>query len=164
MILLLAIAIGTLFAGAVYLMLRRSVVKLILGLVLLSHGVNLLHNTKAVLCADTTTDALYPFVNKWLNRFRHSSVIIPGTNVKMQIAITDMPVSNHSGYRAFSALIIQIQISQPLPHILNQLIQQRYWHRYVILQGERYKYTVSIPYKLTQILNMLLGYLRAMPR
>ena len=42
MILLLAISIGTLFAGAVYLMLRRSVVKLILGLVLLSHGVNLL--------------------------------------------------------------------------------------------------------------------------
>ncbi|WP_322488329.1 sodium:proton antiporter [Chloroflexus sp.] len=42
MIILLAIAIGSLFAGATYLMLRRSVVKLILGLILLSHGVNLL--------------------------------------------------------------------------------------------------------------------------
>ncbi|GAB4433731.1 MAG: NADH-quinone oxidoreductase subunit K [Chloroflexi bacterium OHK40] len=42
MVLLLAIAIGSLFGGAIYLMLRRSVVKLILGLVLLSHGVNLL--------------------------------------------------------------------------------------------------------------------------
>jgi len=42
MVVLLAIAIGSLFGGAIYLMLRRSVVKLILGLVLLSHGVNLL--------------------------------------------------------------------------------------------------------------------------
>lgn len=42
MILLLAIAIGALFGGAVYMMLRRSVVKLILGLIMLSHGVNLL--------------------------------------------------------------------------------------------------------------------------
>ncbi|RRR69914.1 MAG: Na+/H+ antiporter subunit C [Candidatus Viridilinea halotolerans] len=42
MIFLLAIAIGSLFAGAVYLILRRSVAKLILGLMLLSHAVNLL--------------------------------------------------------------------------------------------------------------------------
>ncbi|MEF3273154.1 MAG: NADH-quinone oxidoreductase subunit K [Chloroflexus sp.] len=42
MIILLAIAIGSLFAGATYLVLRRSVVKLILGLIMLSHGVNLL--------------------------------------------------------------------------------------------------------------------------
>lgn len=42
MILLLAVVIGTLFAGAIYMLLRRSVVKVILGLVMLSHGVNLL--------------------------------------------------------------------------------------------------------------------------
>ncbi len=42
MTLILSLVVGTLFAGAVYLMLRRSVVKLILGLILLSHGVNLL--------------------------------------------------------------------------------------------------------------------------
>ncbi|MCG8353200.1 MAG: NADH-quinone oxidoreductase subunit K [Chloroflexales bacterium] len=42
MILLLSLVIGLLFAGAAYLMLRRSVVKLILGLILLSHGANLL--------------------------------------------------------------------------------------------------------------------------
>ncbi|MFV9506689.1 MAG: NADH-quinone oxidoreductase subunit K [Oscillochloridaceae bacterium umkhey_bin13] len=42
MILLLAIVIGSLFAGAIYLLLRRSVVKVILGLLMLSHGVNLL--------------------------------------------------------------------------------------------------------------------------
>ncbi|NJM06333.1 cation:proton antiporter [Candidatus Gracilibacteria bacterium] len=42
MLLLLSIVIGCLFAGATYLMLRRSVVKLILGMMLLAHGVNLL--------------------------------------------------------------------------------------------------------------------------
>jgi multicomponent Na+:H+ antiporter subunit C len=38
----LSLVVGVLFAGATYMMLRRSVVKLILGLVLLSHGTNLL--------------------------------------------------------------------------------------------------------------------------
>ncbi|HMQ35270.1 MAG TPA: NADH-quinone oxidoreductase subunit K [Chloroflexaceae bacterium] len=38
----LSLVVGVLYAGAVYLMLRRSVVQLILGLVLLSHGTNLL--------------------------------------------------------------------------------------------------------------------------
>ncbi len=38
----LSLVVGVLFAGAIYLMLRRSVVQLILGLVLLSHGTNLL--------------------------------------------------------------------------------------------------------------------------
>lgn len=42
MTLILSLVVGVLFAGAAYLMLRRSVVKLILGLVLLSHGTNLL--------------------------------------------------------------------------------------------------------------------------
>ncbi|HMQ35279.1 MAG TPA: NADH-quinone oxidoreductase subunit K [Chloroflexaceae bacterium] len=39
---ILSLVVGTLFATAIYLMLRRSVVKLILGLVLLSHGAHLL--------------------------------------------------------------------------------------------------------------------------
>jgi len=42
MSLLLAVAIGIVFACAVYLLLRRNVVRLILGLTLLAHGVNLL--------------------------------------------------------------------------------------------------------------------------
>jgi multicomponent Na+:H+ antiporter subunit C len=42
MTLVLSLVVGVLFAGATYLMLRRSVVKLLLGLVLLSHGTNLL--------------------------------------------------------------------------------------------------------------------------
>lgn len=38
----LALVIGCLYAGGVYMMLRRSLFKLVLGLVLLSHGSNLL--------------------------------------------------------------------------------------------------------------------------
>lgn len=39
---LLALVIGCLYASGIYMMLRRSLFKLILGLVLLSHGANLL--------------------------------------------------------------------------------------------------------------------------
>ena len=39
---LLALVIGTLFASGTYLILRRSITKLLLGLMLLSHGANLL--------------------------------------------------------------------------------------------------------------------------
>lgn len=38
----LAIAIGALFASGTYLILRRSITKLLLGLMLLAHGANLL--------------------------------------------------------------------------------------------------------------------------
>lgn len=44
---LLAIVIGCLYAAGIYMMLRRSLFKLILGLVLLSHGANLLIFTAA---------------------------------------------------------------------------------------------------------------------
>ena len=39
---LLAVVVGGLYAAGIYMMLRRSLFKLILGLVLLSHGANLL--------------------------------------------------------------------------------------------------------------------------
>lgn len=39
---LLALLVGILYAAGVYMLLRRSIVKLILGLVLLSHAANLL--------------------------------------------------------------------------------------------------------------------------
>jgi multicomponent Na+:H+ antiporter subunit C len=42
MALLLALTIGCLYATGIYMMLRRSLFKLILGLVLISHGANLL--------------------------------------------------------------------------------------------------------------------------
>lgn len=45
--LLLAITIGALYAAAAYLLLRRSVVKLILGIAVLSQAVNLLIFTSA---------------------------------------------------------------------------------------------------------------------
>jgi multicomponent Na+:H+ antiporter subunit C len=44
---LLALIIGCLYTSGVYLMLRRSLFKLILGLILLSHGANLLIFTAA---------------------------------------------------------------------------------------------------------------------
>lgn len=40
--LLLAITIGILYASGIYMMLRRSLVKMIIGLILLGNGVNLL--------------------------------------------------------------------------------------------------------------------------
>lgn len=42
MVVLLAILVGGLFAAGIYLILRRSIVKLIFGLVLISHGANML--------------------------------------------------------------------------------------------------------------------------
>jgi multicomponent Na+:H+ antiporter subunit C len=39
---LLAIVVGTLFSTGIYMILRRTIVKLIIGFLLLSHGVNLL--------------------------------------------------------------------------------------------------------------------------
>jgi multicomponent Na+:H+ antiporter subunit C len=39
---LLAIVVGTLYAGGLYLMMRRNFIQLIIGLGLLSHGANLL--------------------------------------------------------------------------------------------------------------------------
>lgn len=44
---LLAILIGLLYAGALYMMMRRHLVRLIVGLALLSHGANLLIFTSA---------------------------------------------------------------------------------------------------------------------
>ena len=59
MTLVLSLVVGVLFAGAVYLMLRRSVVQLILGLVLLSHGTNLL----LFLMGDGVVRGSTPFVD-----------------------------------------------------------------------------------------------------
>lgn len=39
---ILALVIGGLFAGGVYMLLRRNLIKLIIGLILLGHGANLL--------------------------------------------------------------------------------------------------------------------------
>ena len=39
---LLVLIVGALFAGGTYMLLRRSIVKLVIGLILLGHGANLL--------------------------------------------------------------------------------------------------------------------------
>lgn len=44
---LLALAVGVLYATAIYMMLRRSIVKLVIGLMLLSNAANLLIFTSA---------------------------------------------------------------------------------------------------------------------
>jgi multicomponent Na+:H+ antiporter subunit C len=61
--LLMALLIGFLFAAGLYMMLRRSIVKLIIGLIILSHAANLLIFTSRgmvkgkspVILADQTT-------------------------------------------------------------------------------------------------------------
>ena len=57
MALLLAVTVGTLYACGVYLLLRRSLVKLVIGLVLLGHAANLL-----ILAAAGTTRGLPPII------------------------------------------------------------------------------------------------------
>lgn len=49
---ILAVTIGGLYAAAIYMLLRRSVVKLLIGLALLSHAANLLIFTSAGLTRD----------------------------------------------------------------------------------------------------------------
>ena len=44
---IMAVAIGTLYAAAIFMMLRRSIVKLVIGLILLSNAANLLIFTSA---------------------------------------------------------------------------------------------------------------------
>ncbi|WP_119393596.1 Na+/H+ antiporter subunit C [Salinibius halmophilus] len=44
---LMAVAIGILFAASIYMMLRRSIVKLVMGLILLSNAANLVIFTSA---------------------------------------------------------------------------------------------------------------------
>jgi multicomponent Na+:H+ antiporter subunit C len=55
---LMALVVGVLYAAAIYMMLRRSIVKLVIGLVLLSNAANLLIFTAAGLVADPLAQAL----------------------------------------------------------------------------------------------------------
>lgn len=54
---LLALTVGGMFAGGTYLLLRRSVARLILGLILISHAVNLL-----IFTVGRVTRAEAPFI------------------------------------------------------------------------------------------------------
>ncbi|MFO7641107.1 MAG: NADH-quinone oxidoreductase subunit K, partial [Candidatus Competibacteraceae bacterium] len=44
---IMALVVGALYATALYMMLRRSIIKLVIGLILLSNGANLLIFTAA---------------------------------------------------------------------------------------------------------------------
>jgi multicomponent Na+:H+ antiporter subunit C len=57
MSLILAVTVGSLFAAGVYLLLRRSVVRVVLGLMAISHAANLL-----ILCAGGLTKGRPPIV------------------------------------------------------------------------------------------------------
>jgi multicomponent Na+:H+ antiporter subunit C len=67
---LLALVVGTLYAGGFYMMLQRSLVKLAIGLALLSHGANLLIFTvgrlvraEAPIVPDGATQPVPPFAD-----------------------------------------------------------------------------------------------------
>jgi len=67
---LLALVTGGLFAGGVYMLLRRSIVKLVVGLILLGHGANLLiflmgrlTSSQAPLVPAGATQPLEPFAD-----------------------------------------------------------------------------------------------------
>lgn len=55
MVILLAVTAGVLFAAAIYMILRRSLVKILVGLLLLSYAVNLLLFNSADLIPGSTT-------------------------------------------------------------------------------------------------------------
>jgi multicomponent Na+:H+ antiporter subunit C len=70
LIFLLSLAIGVLYAGAIYMMLRRSITKVVIGLALISHAANLLIFTaggvkrgKAPLLSDQATPSLASFAD-----------------------------------------------------------------------------------------------------
>jgi len=62
MVILIAIVIGSLFAAGFYSMLRRSIVKLIIGLILISQAINLL-----ILTAGGLTRGYPPFIEAGKN-------------------------------------------------------------------------------------------------
>lgn len=66
----LALMVGVLYAGGVYMMLQRSIVKLLIGLILLSHGANVLifgagglTRTLAAIVPDGQTAPTAPYAN-----------------------------------------------------------------------------------------------------
>jgi multicomponent Na+:H+ antiporter subunit C len=96
MFFLLSIVVGGLFAAGIYLMLRRSIVKLIFGLVLLGHAANLLIFTAAGLVR-----ARPPIIPK--------GELVPGTEfadpVPQALILTAIVIS--FAVIAFAAVLVQ---------------------------------------------------------
>jgi multicomponent Na+:H+ antiporter subunit C len=93
---LLALTIGGLYAVGIYLMLRRSLVKLILGLAILSHGANLLIFTVGGL-----THAQAPIIPEG-----HSQLTLPYADPLPQAMILTAIVISF-GVTAFTVVLLQ---------------------------------------------------------
>ena len=94
---LLALVIGCLYAAGIYMILRRSLFKLILGLVLLSHGANLLIFTGAGL-----TRAQPPIVPEGEITFRASDPA-PADPLPQALILTAIVIS--FGVLAFALVL-----------------------------------------------------------
>lgn len=82
--LVFAIVVGGLYAAGIYLMLRRNIVKLIIGLTLLSHGANLL-----IFTAGDLTRAKAPLVPEYGNEVAAGSADpLPQALILTAIVIT----------------------------------------------------------------------------
>jgi multicomponent Na+:H+ antiporter subunit C len=79
----LALVIGGLYAGAIYMLLRRSIVKLLIGLVLLSHAANLL-----IFTAGGLTRAQPPIVGDHLARASSVADPLPQALILTAIVIS----------------------------------------------------------------------------
>jgi multicomponent Na+:H+ antiporter subunit C len=83
MVVILAIVVGVLFASGLYMMLRRSIVKLIIGLSLISHGANLLiftmsrllHNDPVIIASDVT-EAVADFADPIIQAVILTAIVI----------------------------------------------------------------------------------------
>ena len=100
---LLAIVIGTLYATSFYLMLRRSIVKLVLGLMIFSQGVNLLIFTAARLTrghapiiAEGATAPAEPFADPLPQALILTAIVISFGVLAFSLALTRRA---HAGLR-----------------------------------------------------------------
>jgi multicomponent Na+:H+ antiporter subunit C len=91
MVTLLAVVVGALYAAGLYMMLRRSLVKLIIGLILLGHAANLL-----IFVAAGVTRGLPPIVREG------RSALGPGTADPLPQALILTAIVISFGVLAFS--------------------------------------------------------------
>lgn len=80
---LMAFVIGGLYAAGLYMMMRRSISKLVIGLILLSHGVNLLifvaggmTRGRAPLISDGATASSLPFADPLVQAMILTAIVI----------------------------------------------------------------------------------------
>lgn len=93
--LLLCVTVGVLYAAGFYLMMRRSIVKLIVGLVLLGHATNLL-----IFCAGRLVMAKAPFAGQVAARLGEVDDPLPQALILTAIVIS-------FGVQAFAIILIK---------------------------------------------------------